>query len=144
MQINNFYSGLILILFSGISASYFFWFLKRNSYAKHWKNTEGLMLRSKPKDTLNGFIPDIRYSYTVNQKKYQGTQLYLYAPQSNSRVKIMNQIAHFNEEQIVPVFYDPLNPNNAALNIKVSPFMYIFWISFTTLLVSCGIYMLQH
>jgi hypothetical protein len=88
-----------------------------------WPNTKGVILSSKVKEpprsssgsgrTQATHVPRIRYTYTVNGRKYEGSRHTIGHVKGKTASEEL--VARFPKGKIVTVYYDPKDPSQAVL-----------------------------
>ena len=100
--------------------------INRSIYAeKHFKITKGRVLssgvESHSSDDGTTYSPNIKYSYTVNGKKYTNDD-YELSDSSSSGSWAHNVVRNHPAGKKIDVYYDPADPQDAALTIGIPEF----------------------
>lgn len=61
------------------------------------------------------YYPEVGYVYTVDNVRYQGTQLFAYQYTTTNKEILEDILSPFQNTSIINVFYDVENPANAVL-----------------------------
>ncbi len=116
--------GLMLVGLVEIAIGTYFWLRGRRSTA--WPTASGRITQAQVASTRDSegrtlYYPDIRYSYDVDGTTYQGNRL-----RAGSRAHLATQdaarqtVERFTGMSDVLVYYDPANPQNAALSVGIT------------------------
>ncbi len=136
-QIAGFISMLVGLGCGGMLA----WSMARQHASKRWLTTQGEILQSNIQEDSDGWIPHIRYRYTVDQQDYTGKQIGFYTPNSGTEGYAKQQLASYPAGKIARVCYNPSNPQDAVLDRKIPLWRPIFWFFFTLFFGMGGVQM---
>lgn len=108
---------IILILFTlaGVVAMFWGWaIIGRARKTKHWPMVQGRVERSELASDANDLLPDIQFSYTVNEQHYRCT---LEFPRDVTPTPefAASYVKKFPAGSQVAVYYDPARPDRSTL-----------------------------
>lgn len=142
MEISPQIGGLIAIAIGLCSGTYLLWSLIRQNASKSWPTAIGEILESNIKEDSDGWVPYVRYRYTVEGKHYQNHRLYFH--QSNSTSNERGAMQHLSPYPIgkkVSVYYNPRKPENAVLDRRMPIWLPLFFLVFAIFNLACGVAM---
>jgi len=84
--------------------------------------------------------PKIQYTYEVDEVEYQGNTIYLSTARHNLNASYARQLAYrvalaYEQDEPIPVYYDPALPEQSALDISLPKKLNIFMVFIGFLLV---------
>ena len=88
--------------------------------SKEWPTTEGVITfselnKSRSSDGKDMYSPSIRYSYSVDGKKHNGTSISTVDGSTSAKSSVKKTLREYATGTNVTVYYDPEFPNTAVL-----------------------------
>ena len=130
---NAFLPGMAFFALGGLMVLVMLWAARRQvAEASAWPATGGRIVKSTVENyrkrvggaqsgTLATFYqPVVEYSYRVGDHEYHSTQLSFGGTQAASQQNAEARAARYPAGNLVLVHYDPKNPSNAVLELKVA------------------------
>jgi hypothetical protein len=105
------------------------WLAIASKHAQAWPTIEG-HIESRYVSTYgaggdvtagsrNIYVPEVRYSYVVDEHKYIGQRIFLWDTQYNVPSIALKQFGKIKNGDVVAVHYDPTNPSSAVLDTQL-------------------------
>ena len=114
----------LLLLSAVLALSAFIYFLRRFSAAwsmRDWRRTQGRVVtaemrrgKTKSSDGCLLYDPVLRYSYTVDERSFEGSR-FTHQAVRNAAGQTTQFIARLTQGAEVPVYYHPRNPAEAVV-----------------------------
>ena len=108
--------------------------ISRSISSHHWPVTTGRMLKSEVywdadnSRNTDRYVPNVKFTYTVNGKEYQSTRFKIYNPTVHSRSLAEEMLGPYPVNAEVEVHYSPHHPGVADLQPGITGriFMMLF------------------
>lgn len=122
-----------MLLFVGIKGAWWVFSDTRKILdSNSWKTADAVLL-SKDIKTSYGykgkrmFSPLVKYSFTVDNKPYEGTYLTIPPRRTSSRTQVEKTLARYNVNSEIEIYYNPENPEeNCIVKPAFNPFFTFF------------------
>jgi Protein of unknown function (DUF3592) len=142
MQLSPQIAGIICIVIGLGFVLYLLWTLRHLHMSKRWSKTTGEVLESNLEEDSDGWYPHVRYEYTVGRKRYASERLYFYAVNGSTKRDAKKHLSPYAVGKTVPIYYDPVKPEEAVLNRHVPLWRHFFLLFFASFLLIVGATML--
>jgi len=141
MELSPQVAGLISIFIGLCCGVYLAWLLARLQASKNWPTTKAEILQSRVEQDSDGWIPYVSYRYTVDQQDFEGARIGVYTANTSTESSAKRQLINYPSGKTVRVFYNPRNPKEAVLDIKMSLWLKVFWLALTAFFLVAGVQM---
>ncbi|WP_380879115.1 hypothetical protein ACFB49_20470 [Sphingomonas sp. DBB INV C78] len=136
------------LLIAGLTGGMYGYGWYRLSASDAWEETQARVLASSyhahestdsDGDRSVSYEPLIRYLYTVEGREYRGRAIRLSNDTSfNDSYEADDFVAAFPAGRVVPVYYDPADPKDAALIIEPPSALLLIGVAFGAIFMAVG------